>query len=76
MFIKRNISNYVEQYLMQLMKISTTKNSVNKIYNETIKNTAKITFFDRKIPKKSTFYREICDSIISQYREIRQNLPR
>ena len=38
LFIKRNISNYVEQYLMQLMKISTTKNSVNKIYNETIKN--------------------------------------
>ena len=38
LFIKRNISNYIEQYLMQLMKVSKAKNKVNKIYNETIKN--------------------------------------
>ena len=38
LFIKKNISNYIEQYFMQLMKISTAKNKVSKIYNETIKN--------------------------------------
>jgi len=37
LYIKRNIFNYVELYLLQLMKLSQTRNKINKIYNEAIK---------------------------------------
>jgi len=37
LYIKKNIFNYIELYLLQLMKISQTKNKVNKIYSDMVK---------------------------------------
>ena len=39
-FIKNNIYKYIELYLLKLMKGSTSKNTVNILYNESIKKIA------------------------------------
>ena len=40
LLFKNNIYKYIELYLLKLMKVSSSKNKINLLYNESIKKIA------------------------------------